>query len=245
MFPMLGEDAIKALADDIAANGQKEPILVYGDQVIDGRNRLAACERVGVKPVVMEVGDAEVGDPFAYVLSLNYHRRHLTPAERGEIIRAEMKRRGGDPDKPGKPGPAPKSSGRSGPDSPAQPAPPTVADIAKALGVTKRKANKDLAAAAKKRGAPPRKPKQPRVKSEAEENDDCADVKRKAAQETRDARQFREWLEKTEAAFAKWAPMFFVRAWSDVKLTEFRSRLDNIAELLAAMQEKTCRVASV
>jgi hypothetical protein len=47
-------------------------------KVIDGRRRLRACEIAGVTPQTKAVS---VSDPVAYVLSLNLHRRHLTPSQ--------------------------------------------------------------------------------------------------------------------------------------------------------------------
>jgi hypothetical protein len=80
---MLGDDELGALAADIAANGLHQPIVTTpAGLVLDGRNRLAACERAGVEPTFV-VYD---GDPVAYVLSANEHRRHLTPSQRAMLI---------------------------------------------------------------------------------------------------------------------------------------------------------------
>jgi len=43
------------------------------------RQRYLACSRAGVEP---KFRDVEVADPITYVLSLNLHRRHLTPSRR-------------------------------------------------------------------------------------------------------------------------------------------------------------------
>jgi ParB-like chromosome segregation protein Spo0J len=39
VWPMLDDDALKALADDIRANGQSVPIVTYEGKILDGRNR--------------------------------------------------------------------------------------------------------------------------------------------------------------------------------------------------------------
>ena len=77
IFPVMDEAAFAALVADIAAQGQREPILILDGQVIDGRHRLRACEQLGLEPLVREVS-ADDGDPFGLVVSLNLHRRHLT-----------------------------------------------------------------------------------------------------------------------------------------------------------------------
>ena len=52
-YPMLGEEALAELAADIQANGQRNPIMVNKDGVLlDGRNRLAACKKLGIEPLI-------------------------------------------------------------------------------------------------------------------------------------------------------------------------------------------------
>lgn len=84
LFPVMDEAAFAALVADIAAHGQREPILILDGQVIDGRHRLRACEQIGIEPVVREVS-ADDGDPIALVVSLNLHRRHLTESQRALV----------------------------------------------------------------------------------------------------------------------------------------------------------------
>lgn len=48
---LLPEDELQELADDIAANGLQHPIVLDAEgRLLDGRNRLHACERAGVEP---------------------------------------------------------------------------------------------------------------------------------------------------------------------------------------------------
>jgi N6-adenosine-specific RNA methylase IME4 len=81
LFPMMDAEALQALADDIREHGQREPVILYHGAVLDGRNRLRACELAGVEPRFVTRTDAEVGDPIDFVLSLNKHRRHLEPPQ--------------------------------------------------------------------------------------------------------------------------------------------------------------------
>lgn len=86
-FPMLPDEDIQALADDIAANGLQHPIILDRQGVlIDGRNRLAACELAGITPI-FEVRDA---DPIALILSHNMQRRDLTQAQKAHIAVAAL-----------------------------------------------------------------------------------------------------------------------------------------------------------
>lgn len=88
LFPVMDEAVFAALVADIAAHGQREPILVLDGQVIDGRHRLRACEQLGLEPLVRQVS-ADDGDPFGLVVSLNLHRRHLSEGQRA-IIAARL-----------------------------------------------------------------------------------------------------------------------------------------------------------
>lgn len=80
IFPMLPPDELEALAQDIAENGQEEPIWLHPDgRVLDGRNRLAACELRGIEPK-FRTWDGK-GSAVKFVLSKNLRRRHLNPSQ--------------------------------------------------------------------------------------------------------------------------------------------------------------------
>lgn len=77
LFP-LNEEELGVLAKDIRANGQHKPIELFDGKIIDGRRRYKACQIAGTKPTFMNV---IIDDPIAYALSLNLHRRQLTPSQ--------------------------------------------------------------------------------------------------------------------------------------------------------------------
>jgi ParB-like chromosome segregation protein Spo0J len=83
-FPMLAEPELKELADDIKKNGLLEPIRIYQDKILDGRNRYAACKLAGVTPrlVIFSGTDEEA---MAFVVSENLSRRHLNESQRAMI----------------------------------------------------------------------------------------------------------------------------------------------------------------
>lgn len=85
LFPMCSDDEIQLLADDIAKNGLRQPIVIDADEMIlDGRNRSVACKIAGVKPVYEPFPGTEA-EKLAYVCSVNIHRRHLTTQQRADI----------------------------------------------------------------------------------------------------------------------------------------------------------------
>lgn len=79
IFPMLEDRQAAELADDIKKHGQREPIIICSGKVIDGRNRWIACKVNGIAPITKEIDEPD--DPVSFVLSLNLHRRHLTPSQ--------------------------------------------------------------------------------------------------------------------------------------------------------------------
>jgi ParB-like chromosome segregation protein Spo0J len=84
LFPLLDKTALSELAADIKANGLHQPIILFGGQVLDGRNRLRACQQAGVEPRFEEyTGDDD--QALAYALSANLHRRHLNSAQRAAL----------------------------------------------------------------------------------------------------------------------------------------------------------------
>jgi predicted HTH domain antitoxin len=83
IFPMMLGADLDALADDIKANGQREPIVVLDGKIVDGRNRAAACAIAGVEPLYRE-WDGE-GSLVSWILSVNLRRRHLTDQQRAVV----------------------------------------------------------------------------------------------------------------------------------------------------------------
>lgn len=96
LFPLLPSDELDELAADITERGLLHPVVLDGEgRVLDGRNRLAACERAGVEPE-FETYDGD--DPDGYALSVNIQRRNLTRGQAAMVayetfvIRGESQR---------------------------------------------------------------------------------------------------------------------------------------------------------
>lgn len=100
IFPMMTDEELNDLAEDIRANGLREPIVLahmgdgFDDEVlIDGRNRYRACLLAGVEPKFVDLYtlpnvSADEGADFiteeavaSWILSHNLHRRHLSPSQ--------------------------------------------------------------------------------------------------------------------------------------------------------------------
>jgi ParB-like nuclease domain len=83
LFPLMPDDELDELAEDIKNHGQQNPIVLSVDgQLLDGRNRVIACERAGVEPKTRTLTG---GDPVAFIISMNLKRRHLDTSQRAMI----------------------------------------------------------------------------------------------------------------------------------------------------------------
>ena len=83
LFPTMTKEEFIGLKADIQAHGQRHPLKVWQGEVIDGRHRLRACRELGIEPIAEHIDDDV--DPWAFVLSENLHRRHLSTSQRSMI----------------------------------------------------------------------------------------------------------------------------------------------------------------
>lgn len=78
LFPLMEGKEFAGLKDNIGRYGLREPVVLTPDgQLLDGRNRGLACEELGFKPDTR----IEHSEPWAFAISANVHRRHLTPSQ--------------------------------------------------------------------------------------------------------------------------------------------------------------------
>jgi len=87
LFPMLNKEELQGLADNIRQHGLHEPLWLWEDPkrgtvLLDGRNRLAACELAGIQPATRMY---EGSDPVMFVISENVKRRHLTAMQKAGV----------------------------------------------------------------------------------------------------------------------------------------------------------------
>jgi hypothetical protein len=107
LFPMMSRDELLALGKDIKKHGLKVPVILWSPNdgrdhyLLDGRNRLDAMELVGL-PTVYPNGvfmgfsgalnnQSVTKDPYAYVISANIQRRHLSAEQKRELIEKVLK----------------------------------------------------------------------------------------------------------------------------------------------------------
>jgi N6-adenosine-specific RNA methylase IME4 len=100
IFPLMEGAAFDALAADIKINGVRDPLVMFEDMLLDGRNRWRASEAVGITITAKNIRQFDLkkdGDPLAWVISKNLQRRHLDEGQRAWVgAKVETLRHGGD-----------------------------------------------------------------------------------------------------------------------------------------------------
>lgn len=84
LFPMMQGREFEELVEDVRSHGLLEPVWLYEGKVLDGRNRMRACNASGLDP---EFREYDGDDPVGFVVSLNLHRRHLNESQRAMVGR--------------------------------------------------------------------------------------------------------------------------------------------------------------
>ena len=84
IFPPMSDEEFERLRDDIAKHGQRQPILLFDGQILDGRHRHDACLLLKIEPK-FETFHGTFDEAEALVLSLNLARRHLDTSQRMNI----------------------------------------------------------------------------------------------------------------------------------------------------------------
>jgi len=100
LFPMLDAASHAALRADVEAKGLNEPIVIFEERILDGRNREQALTDLGFPPETIAGAEIDFHDtPWArtriaggldpdalgFVLSKNLHRRHLSESQRAMV----------------------------------------------------------------------------------------------------------------------------------------------------------------
>jgi ParB-like chromosome segregation protein Spo0J len=93
LIPPMRDEEFAALVNNIKQNGLQEEIVLHEGMILDGRHRYRACLAAGWDeatirlPLHVRHFCPEVdGDPAAYVISKNIHRRHLTAEQKRDAL---------------------------------------------------------------------------------------------------------------------------------------------------------------
>lgn len=216
-FPMASEEELGELASSIAAVGLIHPIvLTPKGEVLDGRNRLAACEKAGVEPT-FETRDGDDDDYKEFVIGANTtgRRESMTvqiAAASTALILGHDRRKNGQWNNPG-------GRGKKGDGNPSgfnrntwREAMSQAGVVLDELGPAHLREVRDGAASLNAKYEQARKQKEQREQAEARK----VEAERQAEQREQRAQEFfdndaaaREWLDsKPDGAFANMRAAF-------------------------------------
>lgn len=82
LFPLVPDAELRELVEDIRAHGVRQPVVTYRGELLDGRNRIRACDLIGFDPPSVEY---EGSDPVGFVISANLRRRHMDDGQRAMV----------------------------------------------------------------------------------------------------------------------------------------------------------------
>ena len=84
LLPRMRLKQFEELRESIELDGLQNPIVLFHDMILDGRNRCAACRDLGRMVSAFEFTGTEQ-EALQYVLSSNQHRRDLTSSQRAAV----------------------------------------------------------------------------------------------------------------------------------------------------------------
>lgn len=83
VFPLLAEEELMELSQDIETHGLRHPVVLFNDQILDGRNRIRALKKVrNLINIPVEVFEGSEYEAVEMIRSLNILRRHLSVGQR-------------------------------------------------------------------------------------------------------------------------------------------------------------------
>jgi ribosomal protein S21 len=90
LFPMMEGEQWTQFREDIKAHGLIKPIVMYDGEIVDGRNRLRACQETGVKLRFAQWKDVYNGPlPLSeWIWSENFSRRQMTKEQAAAVVAA-------------------------------------------------------------------------------------------------------------------------------------------------------------
>src|SRR5437660_9032944 len=91
IFNLLEGDEFDGLVLSIEKHGLFEPITLHEGKILDGRNRYRACREAAFKLGPANFTTFSGPDPKAFVINTNAHRRHLSSAQKQDLIRRLVK----------------------------------------------------------------------------------------------------------------------------------------------------------
>ncbi len=81
ILPMMRDDEMNELTESIDCVGQQEPVVMFEGKVLDGRNRVEACRRLGCPVEARSFSGTNI-DALEFVTDSNLQRREMTASQK-------------------------------------------------------------------------------------------------------------------------------------------------------------------
>src|SRR5690606_28500655 len=93
LIPPLTDDEKRLLEQSIVAEGCRDPLVAWGDVLIDGHNRYEICTRRGVPFEVVRRDFTDRSEAREWIIRNQLGRRNLTPEQRAYLIGKQYEER--------------------------------------------------------------------------------------------------------------------------------------------------------
>jgi 16S rRNA G966 N2-methylase RsmD len=88
LIPPLAPEELQQLEANIIADGCRDPLVVWGETLVDGHNRLVICEKHGIQFRTSEARFADEDEACVWIIRNQFGRRNLAPFSRVELALA-------------------------------------------------------------------------------------------------------------------------------------------------------------
>ena len=85
LLPPLSEEDYKGLEESIKADGCRDPLVVWGDTLVDGHNRYKICTQNGISYQIVKRDFPDREAVILWIISNQLSRRNLTAFQRSEL----------------------------------------------------------------------------------------------------------------------------------------------------------------
>ena len=85
LLPPLSEEDYKGLEESIKADGCRDPLVVWGDTLVDGHNRYKICTQNGISYQIVKRDFPDREAVILWIIINQMSRRNLTPFQRTEL----------------------------------------------------------------------------------------------------------------------------------------------------------------
>jgi ParB-like chromosome segregation protein Spo0J len=85
LIPPLAPEELAQLESNLVADGCRDPLVTWEGTLLDGHNRLAICERLGIKFDTRAIKLPDENAAMVWIIHNQFGRRNLTPFTRVEL----------------------------------------------------------------------------------------------------------------------------------------------------------------